>query len=345
MTNPPSVGRRKLQSDVIAEGVKRLKGPQKIAALQVWLLGLISGFALSATAIIDTSLPDFIARPGAAISTVVLVVGLAYRAGGRTLVWFWLAAVFSAVTLIFPMQGLLAGAALLTAISGAVLAVLATRPASNIASAIKEYFVAIFIGLATMLAVGAWNAQVEHQLFNIIVVTSAVSLTFGIVWSLGANLHGLTPRYVAILLGAVGALIVLLAYATLVRSYGSAGLIAFLENTVVWIRTTIIGVPRPVQALLGFPALVVGVALRSQRRDGWWLMVFAAIGTSVMASAVVNPYAFPTYIGLSTLYSIIIGLGLGLIARHFVSSRGGSRASRSIEQLTRLEPKRTDPLK
>ena len=63
------------------------------------------------------------------------------------------------------------------------------------------------------------------------------------------------------------------------------------------------------------------------------------------ASAVVNPYAFPTYIGLSTLYSIILGLGVGILLRKFVVNEGGSRAARSFERLSRQEPKRTEPLK
>lgn len=345
MSKEQSVGRRKLQTEVVDKPVKRPKPSRRQSALRLWMTAWVIGIVLSLVAIVHTPIPEFVARPGAALTTVVLVVGLTYRVGARLMIWPWLAVLLTVATLIYPVQALLAASALLTAISGAVLAVLATRPAETASQAIKEFFIAVSIGVSTMIAVGAWNAVVQHLAFNAVVIAGSMALTFVIVWSLGANLHGLSPKYVGMLLGAVGALAAILAYTSLVRTYGSDSLVDLFENTVVWMRTMIIGVPRPAQVLLGFPALILGVSLRSQRRDGWWLMVFATVGTGVMASAVVNPYAFPSYIGLSTLYSIILGLGIGLLLRKFVVNEGGSRAARSFEHLSRQEPKRTEPLK
>lgn len=348
MMNESRPGRRKLETPPAETPTQQSKAPVRLnpgTGVKLWVVAWILSIALSSLALVDLPITDALARPGAALATAVFVTGLAYRVGARLNVWPWLAVGLSVVTLVFPFEALLAAAALLTAVSGAVLAVMATRPAENSAEAIKESLIAVLVAASTMIAVGAWNAHVNSSFFNVVVLVAAMITSFVIVFSLGANLHGLTPRYIAMLLGATGALAVLVVYAALVRNYGSDALVDAFESTVVWLRTTVIGVPRPVQVFLGFPALVLGVSLRSQRREGWWLMVFATIGTGVMATSVVNPYAFPTYISLSQLYSVILGLALGLVVRRFVVRESGSRAARSFERLSRHEPARTKPLK
>ena len=83
----------------------------------------------------------------------------------------------------------------------------------------------------------------------------------------------------------------------------------------------------------------------SKRREGWWVLVFAVIGTAVLSTSLVTPGAFPTYIAKSTLYSAILGLLVGLVARHYSSRQGSARAARAIEAVVRVEPPRFAPLK
>ena len=103
--------------------------------------------------------------------------------------------------------------------------------------------------------------------------------------------------------------------------------------------------PRPVEVFIGFPALIVGVSMRSRNREGWWIMVFAVIGTGVLSTSLVSPRAFPSYIGLSTLYSSILGLVVGLVARRIAVPRPLARAARVVEPERRIEPPRLAALK
>ena len=137
----------------------------------------------------------------------------------------------------------------------------------------------------------------------------------------------------------------ILVYSSYVRSNGSQSLVRAITDAVIWTRQHINGVPRPVEVFVGFPALIVGVSLRSKRREGWWIQVFAVIGTGVLATSLVTPGAFPTYIGLSALYSAILGLVVGLVVRHYVMKERSARAARAIEEVVRVEPPRFAPLK
>jgi hypothetical protein len=172
----------------------------------------------------------------------------------------------------------------------------------------------------------------------------SLGLAITLVWNLGAGLHGLGRNQLATILGVAGAVILVLAYSSFVRAHGSQTLVRLLNDLVIWTRQTFNGVPRPVE-VLAFPALVVGVSLRSKRREGWWVEVFAVVGTAALTTALVTPGAFPTYIGLSSLYSGILGLIIGLIARRYVLKERSSRASRAIEPVVRVEPPRFAPLK
>ena len=95
-----------------------------------------------------------------------------------------------------------------------------------------------------------------------------------------------------------------------------------LTILVIWMRQTFGGVPRPTEVLVGFPALIVGVSLRSRRREGWWVLVFAVLGTVTVTTSLVSPGAYPTYIALSTLYSVVLGVVFGGGRAAFRRARG-----------------------
>lgn len=306
-----------------------------------WVVGTVG----AGTAVVAVGTPSWIERPAAALLMVVFTIGLTHRGGGRMRIWLTMAVILGALTVVLETNVLLAASAAVTAVLGAVWAVLVTRPAASVLRVIGEYALALLVALSGTVGVAAWNAPVNYQRFNLIVVTVSLGLAIALVWNLGAGLHGLGRQNLAILLGVAALVVLLLAYSSFVRTHGSQSLVRLIADWVIWMRQNVRGVPRPVEVFIGFPALVVGVSYRSKRREGWWILVFAVIGTSVQATSLVTPGAFPTYIGLSTLYSSILGLGVGLLLRRQIMKERSARAARAIEEVVRVEPPRFAPLK
>jgi hypothetical protein len=344
-------GRRRLDSSVpedydVPTRVPRLSSPALargavLATVVMWVIGA----AGAATSVVAVGAPEWVQRPAAAVLMVVFVVALVHRAGGHMRLWVPPAALLAVVTLLFENNALLASAAMLSAVTAAVWSVVATRPASTVVGAVGEFGLTLVIALSGTVAVAAWNAPVNYQRFNLLVVGAALALAITLVWRLGAGLHGMGRQNFAILVGAAVVVVLVLAYSSFVRTHGSQTLIDLFTDLVIWLRETFGGVPRPVEVFLGFPALLVGVSMRSQRREGWWILVFAVIGTSVLTTSLVTPGAFPTYIALSTVYSVVLGLVLGLFVRSRVMTRRSSRAARQIEPISRVEPGRFASLK
>ncbi|MBW9207591.1 hypothetical protein KV102_07400 [Mumia sp. zg.B53] len=321
----------------------------RAAGVSGLFLAWLAGFAVALTSVAAVGFPDGYARYGAALLAVVFTAGVARRSGGRSALWATLVAILSAIALLTEWSWAMAAASVLTATFGAVLAVLMTRPAESVSAVVREYTIALVVATSAAVAVAAWNAPLVYQRYYLLVLGAALAATFGIVWSLGAGLHGLGRRGVALIVGGAGLVAVLLVYGTIVRSYGSPGVVEAIDDAVVWLRETIGGVPRPTEVLIGFPALVWGVSTRSNRRQGWWMCAFGVVGTAVMATALGSPNADTTYVALSTLYSAILGLGLGLAIRALdpgSTSRSGRRAARRDgDTFVRPEPPRFAALK
>ncbi len=351
MTSTTQGGRRRLDASVPPEydvptREPRIESAETARAIMAAVVALwVIGFAGSLTSVVAVGAPSWVQRPSAALLMIVFGVGLIHRGGGHMRIWLPITAVVSVAAVVFEANVLLASAAAVTAVLSAVWAVLVTRPAPSIAGAVREYVLALVVALSGTVAVAAWNAPVNYQRFNLMVITISLGLAIALVWNLGAGLHGLGKQNLAILAGVAGLLLLLLAYSSFVRTHGSQTLVDAFSEMIIWMRQNFEGVPRPVEVFIGFPALIVGVSLRSKRREGWWVQVFAVIGTAVLTTSLVTPGAFPTYIGLSTLYSAILGLGVGLIARHYAMRQFDARAARAIEQVVRVEPPRLAPLK
>jgi hypothetical protein len=324
----------------------RVKSPRAARTLMAgvfsaWVVGLL----MAGTAVVAIDLPWRVNRAGAVILLVVFAVALTHRVGGRMRIWFVLTAVLGLSAAITGLPMLLAAAAGASAVLAAVWAIVFTRPGLTVPQVIGEYFIAVAIALSGTIAVAAWNASVNYARFSVIVIAAALGLSIMLVWNLGAGLHGLGREHLLVL-SAIAALIVLvLAYASFVRSHGSEAVTDAIASIVIWMRQTIIGVPRPVEVILGFPALIVGISLRARTREGWWIMVFGVISTSVLTTSLVSPRAVPTYILLSTLYSIVLGLIFGLLVRRIVVPDHSRRATRVVEPERRIEPARLAALK
>lgn len=351
MTPTVHGGRRRLDASVPPEydlptREPRIESPRTARLLMsvvfvLWLVGTLG----AATSVVAVGAPSWVARPSAALLTVVFAVGLTHRGGGHLRIWTPITAVVAVAAAVLETNILLASAASVAAVLSAVWAVLVTRPADSVVGAVREYALSLVVALSGTLSVAAWNAPVNYQRFNLIVITVSLGLAITLVWNLGAGLHGLGRQNLAILAGVAVLLLVILAYSSFVRTHGSQTLVDLFSDLVIWSRQTFEGVPRPVEVFIGFPALIVGVSMRSKRREGWWVLVFAVIGTAVLSTSLVTPGAYPTYIGLSTLYSSILGLAVGLVVRHYVLRERSARAARAIEPIVRVEPPRFAPLK
>ena len=309
--------------------------------LIAWIIGTVA----AGTSVVAVDTPYDVERAGAGLLLIVFSAGLTHRVGGHMRIWGSLGALLSIAAVATEANVLLAAAAAATAVLASVWAVVITRPALTVLQAVREYVIAIVIALSGTVGVAAWNAPVSYQRFNLVVLTVALGLAITVVWNLGAGLHGLGRQNLAILAGVAALVVLVLAYSSFVRAHGSPMITDTIRDLVIWMRQTIGGVPRPVEVFIGFPALLVGVSMRSRNREGWWILVFAVIGTGVLSTSLVSPGAFPSYIGLSTLYSSILGLVVGLFARRIAVRDRSSRAARVVEAERRIEPPRLAALK
>lgn len=306
-----------------------------------WFLGVV----MAGSSVVAYNLPKGADTAGAVLLFVVFSVALTHRVGGHMRIWAPMAAILGLTAAFTGQPMLVAAAAGSAGVTAAVWAVVFTRPALTVWQAIGEYLIAIVIALSGTLCVAAWNASVNYARFNVVVIAAALAVSIILVWNLGAGLHGLGKEHLVILSAIAALVVVVLAYSSFVRSHGSELVTDTIASVIIWMRQTIAGVPRPVEVFLGFPALIVGVSMRARTREGWWIMVFGVISTSVLTTSLVSPLAFPTYVGLSTLYSAVLGLIIGLVVRRFVVPDNSRRATRVVEPERRIEPSRFAALK
>ena len=351
MSRKPAAGRRRLDP-MEALGYDLPTREPRITSLSLVRVIVVLSFVAwvvaalaAATAVVDVPAPAWIERPAAAVLLVIFALGLTHRGGGRMRIWLPMVTALAIAALVLETNVLIAAAAALTAVLASVLAVMNTRPASSVRGAITEYVMALVTALVGTLGVAAWNAPVNYQRFNLVVIGAALTLAIVMVWNLGAGLHGMGRQGLLIPVGVALVLLVLLTYSSFVRTHGSQTVIDAIGQAVIFLRQHFGGVPRPVEVFIGFPALVLGVSIRSKHREGWWVLIFAVIGTAVLTTSLVTPGALPSYIALSTLYSGILGLVVGLIARHFALRERSSRSSRAVAPLSRVEPPRNAPLR
>lgn len=327
-----------------------LRAALRGGALLLWLCAWAVGTAAAATSVIAVpSVPGWAAGAGAALLTFVLAVGLTYRCGGRLALWGPIALAFAAAGWQLDTDWTRAAASVLVAILAAVLAVMATRPAPGALRALAEYALALVIAASGAVAVAGYEAHIVSDRYNILVLGLALLAAIGLVWQLGAGIHGLGRRGLALMLGGAVLVTSVLVYSRFLREYGSTSLVDSIQSAAVTLRDSIGGVPRPVEVLIGFPALIWGVATRASRRQGWWMCAFGALGTATVATSLAAPEVDPAYALWSTLYSVILGGILGLLLRRadvMVTRRGGGRRSRreTPDAFVRPEPARTEPL-
>jgi hypothetical protein len=320
----------------------------------LWALVVAVGLGALAAGMVPTG-PDWLPGAGAvAVSTAYTWV-LAARTGGRPVVFSLLTLAIGVAALTVDRPELRTGAAVLTAAGAAVLGVIITVPAVRFIDAVRETCIAVLVGAIGAVAVLGFEPEIDVTRFEYAALVLALFCVFTLVFRLGAGLHGLGTRGLFVVLFGAVILVVTLLYAEMLRRYGTPHLVTSLLQGVHWSRDHLGAFPRPIETVLGVPALVWGTHMRARRRQGWWVCAFGVAGTVAVSDALVNPDISVVECALSVAYGLVVGLAIGYViirvdlaltgaggGRRAVGKRG--RRAEEAEHAVRPEPKRTDTL-
>ena len=299
--------------------------------------------------------PPWLGQAGAVVVASAYSWALAGRTGGRPVVFGSLAGALGLTALISGRDDLATGAAVMTCVVSAVLAVMITVPARTFGRAVRECVIAVLVAGIGALATVGFEPTVVVADFEYATFGLALAMVFVVVYRLGAGLHGLGRRGAVIVLVGGVLVVVTVLYAELLRRYGTPTVVESSLDIVRWSRDNLGAFPRPLEAILGIPALAYGVHMRARRRQGWWVCAFGTAATAATANSLVNPTIGLTETGLSVLYGLVVGLVLGYLVIRldlFLTGSGGGarsrgRRSRVDEEAaaSRPEPRRTQPLR
>jgi hypothetical protein len=314
----------------------------------VWVVLLLGGLAALGYGA-TSGAPAYAGEGGGVAVAVAFTAGLLARTGGRTFVYGALALALGATVVVTDEPMLRTGAAVLTCVVTAVFAVMVTIPAVTVLHAVREVLVAMLVGLVGAAAVVGLEPTLNLSRFAYTTLAASLALCLLVVYRLGAGLHGLGRRgLVAVLIGG-GLHAVTVAYAEVLRRYGAPDLVDTLLDGRRWALDTLNGAPRPVQTLLGVPALVWGTHMRARRRQGWWVCAFGVVAAAQVTHTFLDPSLTLVEAGLTTLYSVVVGVVLGAVIIRvdllLTGSRRGRRARTDDSgSALRPEPGRTHPL-
>ncbi|MCW2765310.1 MAG: hypothetical protein JWO11_1269 [Nocardioides sp.] len=292
--------------------------------------------------------PDWFAGPGAVTVAGAYSWALAARTGGRPVVFGSLAVALGVVTLVLDQDSLRTGAAVMTCVVTSVLAVMATVPAVRFIHAVRECLVAVLLAGVGALATVGFEPVITLARFEYATLGLALAGAFGVVYRLGAGFHGLGRRGIITVLVGSALLAAILAYTEVLRRYGTPTLVTSLLDGVVWSRENLGAFPRPIEALVGIPALAWGCHMRARRRQGWWVCAFGVTASTPIANALVNPSISLGEAALSVVYGVVVGLAIGFVVIRLDLALTGDRGRRSRRAeeaaAARPEPPRTSPL-
>ncbi|HEY0773065.1 MAG TPA: hypothetical protein VGD51_03195 [Nocardioidaceae bacterium] len=318
------------------------------ASTTLWLALLAIGLVAVVAPWTPIEVPDFVPLAGAVTITTLFTHGLAVRSGGRALVSGVLALVLAGGAAFSQNEILLAGATVGTAVVSALLAVLSTTPAAKFSAVVREVTVAAVVAVIGAFAVRAYGAEVSLERTGYLAIGFSLIAALALVYRLGAGLTGLGRRGLVMIISGVALLTITLAYTEALAAWGSPAMIETIDDTFARLSELLGAVPRPIEVLLGFPALAWGVSTRARRRQGWWVCAFGAPGMSVIAVSLLDPDVALVEAGLSVLYSLGLGLlvGYGIIRADLFLTGARGRRARQLEELAahRPEPGRLQPL-
>lgn len=334
-----------------AKPPKQPKSSRSLSARALTLLWFVVVLAAVGALVVDLTsvpVPFWVPVAGSVTVTTAYTVALGVRAGGRPLLAGLLALALTALAAISMVPVLLAAAAVSTAAAGAVLGVLATKPAARFREVVREVLVATAVAAVAALAADGYGARVSLERSGYLALALALLTALALVFRLGAGFQGLGTRGAVVVVGGLGLLAVTLAYAEALSRWGSPEMIASIDEAIARVREGAGAVPRPIEFLLGFPALAWGVSTRARRRQGWWACAFGAAGLAGVSTTLISTELDLQEAALGVAYGLVLGLFLGYLVIRvdtFLSGTRGARARRAEEAAAhRPEPARTAPL-
>lgn len=335
-----------LSLDGIRGGLRAVPWVPWAAGGALWVVGVALAVgplaAREGTALWD----PWLARTGAVAATWCAVVLLAHRLGGPMPLVAGFSAVCVVVVLLLPWAWVLSAAALVAAVAYGLLGMTMTRPARGVRSA-GEALVAAAAGVVGVVVVSGYDVGVRPYRFRMLALALALLGGLAIARRLGLGWHSVGRRGVALIVGAIAVVLVTMVYVHLVHNWGSSQVIQSLTGTRGTIREWLGVSPRPIEAFLGFPALVWGAAVRSRRRQGWWMSAFGALAATGVATSLVQRSVTVGAAAAATGYDVLIGtaIGLLLVGLDRLLTGGGlrGRAGAGGDRLRR-EPARTASL-
>ena len=297
-----------------------------------WVLLVLAGVAAIAAGWWGPArLPARLPAAGAVTVSTCYAIGLGARTGGRPFVSGALALAVGLAGVLARLPVLAAAAAVGTAVLAAVLGVLATTPAARFRRVALEVAVAVVTVAFGALAAAAYQPQVSLMRVGYLCLGLSLLTAMGLVHRLGAGLTGLGTRGVVMVLGGLVLLAVTLAYSQALARWGSPEMVDAVRRGTQHVQATLGACPRPVELLLGFPALAWGVSIRARRRQGWWVCAFGAAGLAAASVSLLGPGRSLSGAGLSLVYSAVVGLLLGYLVIRvdaFLTGTRGRRARR-----------------
>ena len=335
-----------LSLDGIRSGLRAVPWLPWAAGLVLWVVGV--GLALAPLAAREgtTVWDPWLARTGAVVATWCAVVLLAHRLGGP----MPLVAGFSAgcvlVVLLLPWAWVLSAAAMVAAVAYGLLGMSMTRPARGVRSA-GEGLVAAASGVVGTVVVTGYDVGVRPHRFRMIALALALLGGLAIARRMGLGWHSLGRRGVAVIVGTLVVVLVTMVYVHLVHNWGSSQVMHSLTGSRGTLREWLGVSPRPIEALVGFPALVWGAAVRSRRRQGWWVSAFGALAATGVATSLVQRSVSIGAAAAATGYDLLIGTALGLLLvglDRMLTGDGLRRRVGPAGDRVRREPARTASL-
>jgi hypothetical protein len=313
------------------------------------LLGLLLA-AAAVTAIVARALgqePDWLGRVGSVVLAAVLTSALAARTGGRPFVFGLLAALCSAAAVLTESDLLLGGATVGVVAIASVLAVVGTVAATRVVDAVREVVVAALISGVGALAAYGFAPHLDLARFEYLTLGLALVGGFVMIYRLGAGFHGLGTRGLLTVVVGTVLLAFTVAYAELLRRYGTPDVAHTLAVWAQWTHDHLGGVPRPLVLLLGVPALTWGTHMRARRRQGWWVCLFGVAATAPIGQGLLDPTHTWTEAVLASTYGVAGGVLLGIVVIWvdvwLTLPRASARRVATPVAL-RPEPRRTQPL-
>ncbi len=292
--------------------------------------------------------PAYAGGVGAVLVSTTYTWVLAVRMSGRWFLYTALVAVLACVAAFGPYDLMRTGAAVTTTSLGAVLGVMVTVPTVRFTAAAREVVLAMAVSFIGAVAALGYEPVLNVERFGYTTLGVSLLLVLALVYRLGAGLPGLGTRGLVVVVGGGVVLAVTLAYAELLRRYGTPGLVASVFDSVAWTRDHLGAFPRPLQALLGIPALAWGCHQRARRRQGWWVSAFGVAATVPISHLLVSPAFSAVDVVLTEAYTLALGLLVGyLVIRadlRVTGSRGRRGRRAEMEAAIRPEPSRTQAL-